>query len=201
MNRPVRTTLVYGMGSALAVVTAAWLFAGLLGWPTAFKLALWMDLGLYAILLARWSGKGPGAVVFPLALLLGAALWPGGYAAFFCLGLAVFSWIRSGICFSATPLRSIAAEIITLAGGAGLMALLGPGSTATWAISIWLFFLVQALYFCLVPAADPSEAVRDAGRIPSNRPAGKPNGYWMKADDRGWNRRRRAGDSATGGPC
>ncbi len=160
MKRPVRTTLIYGLISALAVMPAAWLFAGPIGWPMAFELTLWVDLFIYAVLLARWSGKGLSAIVFPMALLLGTALWPGVYAGFFFLGIGVFSWIRSGICFSGTPVRAVAAEIITIAGGAGLVALLGPGSSITWAVSIWLFFLVQALYFFIIPAAGLSNTIR-----------------------------------------
>lgn len=160
MKRCVRTTLVYAMISALSVMPAAWLLAGPLGWPMAFKLALWADLFGYAVLLARWSGKALSAVVFPLALLMGTALWPGGYTGFFLLGLGMFSWVRSGVCFAGTPLRSIAAEIITVAGSAALVALLNPGSTVIWAVSIWLFFLVQALYFFIVPATGPSNSTR-----------------------------------------
>ena len=156
MKRPVRTTLVFGLISALSVIPAAGLAAGPIGWPMAFKLALWMDIFLYAILLARWSGKGLFSMVFPLVLLLGTALWPGVYTGFFCLGLGVLAWIRSGICFSGTPLRAVAAEIITVIAGTGLVALLRPGASITWAISIWLFFLVQALYFFIVPVTDPS---------------------------------------------
>jgi hypothetical protein len=99
MNRHVRTTLVYGLISALAVMPLAGLLAGPIGWPMAFKLVLWLDLFIYAALLARWSGKGIGAIVVPTALLLGTALWPGVYTGFFFLGLGVFSWIRSGSCF------------------------------------------------------------------------------------------------------
>ena len=160
MNRAVRTTLVYGFISALAVVPATWLLAAPIGWPMAFKLALWADLFIYAVLLARWSGKGLPAIVIPLALMLGTAVWPGVYTGFFFLGLGVLGWIRSGICFSGTPVRASAAEIITLSGGAGLVALLGPGSTVTWSISIWLFFLVQALYFFIVPAVNRPDTAR-----------------------------------------
>jgi hypothetical protein len=162
MKRHVRTTLVYGLISALTVMPAAWSLAGPIGWPMAFKLALWADLSIYAILLARWSGKSPTVVLFPLALLLGTAIWPGVYSGFFFLGLGIFSWIRSGSCFSGTPVRAMAAEVITVGGGAGLVSLLGPGASLTWAIGIWLFFLVQTLYFYLVPASCPANAVGTA---------------------------------------
>ena len=162
MKRSVRTTLVYGLISALTVMPAAWSLAGFVGWPMAFKLALWLDLLGYAALLARWSGKGSRVILFPMALLLGTALWPGVYTGFFFLGLGIFSWIRSGSCFCGTPVRAVAAEVITVGGGAGLVSLLGPGSSVTAAISIWLFFLVQALYFYVVPASCPPGAVGTA---------------------------------------
>jgi hypothetical protein len=160
MKRPVRSTLVFGLISALAVMPAAGMLAALTGWSLAVKLVLWTDLLVYALLLTRWSGTGPGAIVFPMVLLLGTALLPGTHAAFFLLGLGFFSWIRSGICFSATPLRAIAAEIVTIAVGAGLVVLLSPGSTIAWAIGVWLFVLVQALYFFMVPVGGWSAAVR-----------------------------------------
>lgn len=161
MKRCARTTLVYGLISALTVMPAAWLLTGPIGWPMAFKLSLWADLCIYAIFLMRWSGKGIGAIVFPMALLLGTALWPGVYAGFFFLGLGVLSWIRSGCCFCRTPVRAVTAEVITVGGGAGLVALLSPGSTITLAIGIWLFFLVQGIYFYVVPVTDHTGGVRD----------------------------------------
>ncbi len=166
MKRHVRTTLVYGLISALAVMPAASLLAGSIGWPLAFKLVLWLDLFFYAVLLARWSGKGVSVILFPIALLLGTALWPGVYNGFFFLGLGIFSWIRSGSCFCGTPVRAVAAEVITVGGGAGLVSLLGPGASVTWAISIWLFFLVQALYFYMVPASCRPDAVGSAASDP-----------------------------------
>lgn len=156
MKPPVRATLVYGLISALTVMPAATLLAGSIDWSLAFKLLLWADLFVYTRLLTRWGGKGPAAALFPLALLLGAALMPGFHTGFFFLGLGVLCWIRSGICFSNRPVRAVVGETIAVAGGAGLVALLNPGSTIAWAISIWLFFLMQALYFFIVPMINPS---------------------------------------------
>lgn len=154
MKRPVRTTLVFGAASGLAVLPLTLALSGVVGWHLAFKLVLWLDLALYAMLLVRWSGSGIGPALFPLALLLGAVLWPAGAGAFFLLGLGVLSWIRSGVCFTAAPLRALTAEIFTAGGGAGLVALLRPGTPLAWAVGLWLFFLVQALYFYLVPIGE-----------------------------------------------
>jgi len=164
MKRPIRTNLVYGLICALGVVPAASLLAEYTGWATAFQLILWAALCGYAVLLARWSGTGLGSLLLPLALLLGAALWPGIHAAFFFLGLGVFSWVRSGICFNRFPIRAVAAETVTAAGGAGLVTLLSPASSVAWSISIWLFFLMQALYFFIVPVnacTDPGRCSQD----------------------------------------
>ncbi|BBO79983.1 hypothetical protein DSCO28_05490 [Desulfosarcina ovata subsp. sediminis] len=176
MKPPVRTTLVFGLISALAAMPAVGWLAGPVGGSTGFKLIVWLDLLFYALLLTRWGGRHPAAVLFPMVLLLGAALWPGVYTGFFFLSVGVLAWIRSGICFGSTPLRSIMAETICLAGGIGLVALFNPSSTMVWAICIWLFFLMQCLYFFIVPAAkrnkeqepdaDPFEqACRNAHRI------------------------------------
>jgi hypothetical protein len=161
MKRPVRTTIVFALVSAFTVMPAAWLLAGPLGWPMALKLALWTDLACYTVLLARWSGKSPLATLFPLFLLLGAALWPRVTNGFIFLGLGVFGWIRSGICFTRSPLRAVFAEIFTIAIGIGLVALMRPASTLAWAIGIWLFYLVQTLYFFIVPLKNMAARGRD----------------------------------------
>ena len=176
MSRPIRTTVIFGLISTLLIVPAAGLLTRHWGWPAAHKLILWADLALYTLLMVRWSKSRLAPALFPLAILLGAALWPWSYSGFFLLGLGIFSWIRSGICFKAPPLRLITAEIVTVGGGAALVAVMGPISTLSSALTPWLFFLVQALYFFLVPGLagstddtrqpDPFEAaVQEADKL------------------------------------
>lgn len=158
MKSPLRTTLVYGLICALAAMPATGGLAAHFGGSVAFKLVLWTILAGYSLLLARWSGRHPAGILFPLILLLGTAVWPGIDSAFFFLGLGVLCWLRSGICFNHFPLRAMVAETLTAAGGAALVTLLSPASPVAWAVSIWLFFLVQTLYFFIVSPRDRKSA-------------------------------------------
>ena len=174
MRKPIRTTLFFGLLSGILVLTVNWL--RVLPWtpPTLFKLAVWVDLAVYAALLARWSRTRWLDLAAPLGLALGVALWPGTHMGFFLLVLGVFAWIRSGICFNKTPLRALAAELVTLAGGLAWVALWNPRSSLAWALAIWLFFLVQTLYFFIVPLhseadefpppVDPFDQARNAAQ-------------------------------------
>ncbi len=159
MNVPIRATLVYGVVSGLAVMPVAGWLAGPLGGSAAFRLTLWADLLIYAVMLSRWGGIGAVNLLIPMLLLLGAALWPAIHGGFFFLGLGILSWVRSGICFRGAPLRAAAAEIVCTAGGAALVAVFSPTGAVTWAVGIWLFFLMQSLYFFVVPVdAGPADA-------------------------------------------
>lgn len=152
MKKPVRTTIIYAVVSGLAVVPAASALSIYLYWPTAFKLMLWVDLALYGVMMARWSGVRLLPLLFPLTILLGSALWPKTYSSFFILALGVFAWMRSGICFQGAPLRALSAEVLTLGGAAGLLLFFGGHTEVAWALTICLFFLIQSIYFFIVPA-------------------------------------------------
>ena len=173
MNRAVRTTVVYALASGFLVVPMAMLLSRYFYWPGTLKLVLWADLAVYGMLMVRWSGARLLSALFPLLILLGAALWPRSHGGFFILAMGIFSWLRSGVCFKTTPVRALLAEVVTMVGGAGLLLLIGSSSFGAWALNICLFFLIQALYFFMVPlasdrrsrpvAADPFEqAVAEA---------------------------------------
>jgi len=176
MNRAVRTTIVYALTSGFLAVPLAMLLGSYLYWPEALKLVLWAVIAVYGVMMARWGGARLLSVIFPLLILLGAALWPRAHSGFFILALGIFSWVRSGVCFKGTPVRTLMAEVVTMVGGAGLLLLIGSHSHAGWALSICLFFLVQSLYFFIVPVTsnhnNPSttsdsfeEAAEDANKV------------------------------------
>lgn len=161
MNKPVRTTLIFGLVSALALVPVLWYQRAYGARPLALELALWLDLVVYAVMLCRWSRTRLVSVVFPLALLLGVALWPRTHAGFLLMALGIFSWIRSGICFRNAPLRALIAELVTVLGGSMLVALWWPKSTLAWALAVWLFYLVQSIYFYILPSRSGFNQTRE----------------------------------------
>ena len=152
MNKPVRTTIVFALVSGFLALPVSDLLGRFGSYPAAFKWVLWMDLSIYALLLARWSRTRPLSILFPLALLLGAAIWPGTRIGFYALALGVLCWVRSGICFSDTPIRALVAELVTVVGGIVLVGTIGSGSRAAWPLGLCLFILVQALYFYIIPS-------------------------------------------------
>jgi len=158
MKKPIRTTLIFGVLSALCALPIITFSSTHFGWSTPYKLFVFFNVAIYTMLLCQWSKKPITSVLFPLLLVLGVTLWPVGQSGFLLISLAVFGWIRSGICYSANPLRSILAETITLAGGAGFIFILLPNSFFALPIAVWLFCLFQTLYFYIVPGITEHES-------------------------------------------
>jgi hypothetical protein len=85
-----------------------------------------------------------------LLLLLLSAVLIESATAFFFTALVMLSWIRSGIFFKRKPLlKRLGVEMGLGLGSALLVSGATPGVTLVWALGVWLFFLIQALYFVL----------------------------------------------------
>ncbi|UCF90627.1 MAG: hypothetical protein JSW39_20370 [Desulfobacterales bacterium] len=150
---PIRTTIFFGLLGGLTFVPLSLGLNHCVPWPKALALALGCYLAVYGILLVRWSAKSSLQIIIPL-LLLGATVLPGqSIAAFLLLCPGVLSWMRSGICFPTPVVPKIGVEILLAMGGAGLVAVFRPSSPIAWGLGIWLFFLVQSLYFVVFEPA------------------------------------------------
>ena len=148
--KPMRTTLVFGLACGLL----AFFLIGAARWTyfshVLFQGLVWTCLAVYGILLARWSQTPLSRVVFPLALPLLLLLFHSPPQAFFLFCLVVLSWTRSGTCFPNTLAAGLATEIALCFGGAALVAFFCPRSALSWGLGIWLFFLVQSLFFLIL---------------------------------------------------
>ena len=177
-RRPMIATILYGLICAVIFVPVSIVLSYMIYWPEAFRLTIWSYVALYGLLLTRWGKGNPISIVFPLLTLFIFVFWGNSNSAFLLLALGILSWIRSGICFRKSLAEMLGVELLICIGGAALVAYFAPHSTFTWAMGIWLFFLVQSLYFVLTgdvrnkedkPRLDPfDEAKRQAERILSN---------------------------------
>ncbi len=165
MNRisPITATAIFGGAAALLSAGAISLPLHFAAWPARLNTALFLCLAAYAALLARLSGKPGRALAAPLLLLSAVLASADSVTGFVIPAAAGLAWIRSGVCFPGPVVRRAAAEILTMAAGLALCGVLRPSGIAGWALGLWMFFLIQALYFAFVdpaPAQDPRQALR-----------------------------------------
>lgn len=169
-SNPIRSTIIYGLLCGLGLIPISEGLSHVVFWPEALYLTLWMYIAVYSFLLTHWSGQSVSSIIFPLLLILIALFGIDSMSLFWVLASAILGWIRSGICFPQRMRRRIIGELILGLGGAALMLSLTPASTLTWSLAIWMFFLVQALYFVIFETSinvqesiqrDPFEKARE----------------------------------------
>ena len=148
-GRPVRTTVLFGLLAAVAFIPATLTLNLFLPWSQTFCLVLWFFVAFYGFLLARWTGTGLLGIFFPVVLLFLFALLGHSIFGFLLLAMGILSWMRSGVCFPRPWGRSLATELLISLGGGALAIAFFPNSPASWALGIWMFFLIQSLYFFL----------------------------------------------------
>ncbi|RJP94841.1 MAG: hypothetical protein C4518_02435 [Desulfobacteraceae bacterium] len=149
-RQPVRTTIFYGLICALMFIPLGMFFERTALWPVFFRVTIFAFLAAYAFILANWTNKRRISVIFPLLFLFLFIFGQSSTAAFLLLCLGMLSWIRSGVCFQNAFPKSLGGEILFSIGGGALVAYFSPYSTVTWALGIWMFFLVQSLYFIVM---------------------------------------------------
>jgi len=148
--KPIRLTIIWGLIGGLIYIPLCSALNIIMFWPQGFRLSFWILLSGYAVLLSRWASRPLRSIYLPLLLLLLSAFLIEPATVFLFTALAILSWIRSGICFKKRPLlKRLGAEAgLCLAGGLLVYGAV-PGGTPVWALGVWLFFLIQALYFVL----------------------------------------------------
>ena len=146
--KPIRSTIAWGLISGLIYLPLSLIFNSMAFWPLSFQLLLWTLLAGYGVLLSCWASKPLASVALPLLLLLFAAFLIQSTATFLLAALGMLSWMRSGICFNQTSVvkRFVAETGLGLSSGLPVAASV-PAATLTGTLGVWLFFLIQALYF------------------------------------------------------
>ena len=171
LKHPIRNTIFYGLFCGLSFVPLSLTLNAFISWSSAICLTLLLFLAGYTILLNLWGNKFQISTVFPLLLLIPAIFLTDAITVFFILALMVISWIRSGICFQKPGVSGLAVELLLCFLGAILVMMFTPGSVFAWTLGVWMFFLVQALYFVFFEYPDnqqkesiPMDAFEQASR-------------------------------------
>ena len=157
--KPIRSTIIWGLIGGLLYIPLCVALSRFMLWPVSFQVSLWVLLAGYGVLLSRWAPESLRSISLPLLLLFLAAFFIRSTSAFLFISLVMLSWIRSGICFKEKPfLKRFGAEIgLGLATGL-LVSGAVPAAAIAGALGIWLFFLIQALYFVLFDYRSDPEA-------------------------------------------
>ena len=149
-STPIRSTIVWGLVGGLFYFPLCSAFSLVVFRPLNIQLTLWILLSGYAVLLSRWASRPLKSIGLPLLLLLPALFLIESATAFLFAAFVVLSWIRSGICFKRKPVMKRLAVETALSLGSGLLVFGAvPEVTPVWALGVWLFFLIQALYFVI----------------------------------------------------
>jgi hypothetical protein len=179
-HHPIRTTILFGLLCGLAFIPVNLALNYVVRGPSVNHLILWLYAAGYSLLLARWSKNSILSTGFPLLLLLAMAFQVDSMAAFYLISSVIISWIRSGICFKNISALQWAVELLLCAFGGILVMVFTPVSAFAWMLGIWMFFLIQSLYFVIfenrviIPQdqseADPFESASRAAETILSRP-------------------------------
>jgi hypothetical protein len=145
----IRKTIFYGLIWGLAFIPICVTLNLALDASYAIGLALWLCVAGDAILMSRWSNSSLSSLTFPLMLLFLAIFLVKSVTAFWLLALLVIGWIRSGICFQTSPASRLGVEVVLIITGCFLAGAFTFGSTLAASLGVWMFFLMQALYFVI----------------------------------------------------
>ena len=157
LQRPILTTILFGLICGISFFPLNLVWNHMLIRPNAICLTLWLFTAGYAVLLCRWSNQRLLSVSYPVLFLFLTVFLVQSIDAFYFLALAIISWIRSGLCYQEHGRRiRLVVELLICAAGGALVTVFTPGSTLAWALGIWLFFLLQALYFAVFDSKTPS---------------------------------------------
>ena len=139
-------TMLFGLFCGLIFVPFMRGAMSILPWMYAFRLMFWGYLACYTIGLALWSKDKLKLVILPLFILLSMSILEQSHIVFWLLYLGMFSVIRSSL-LQPSFLRILITEAVLCLGGGILVYGMNPQTNLAWALGVWMFFLIQSLYF------------------------------------------------------
>ncbi len=149
-------TIIYGIICSILYIPFILTLSHLGMQFDGFNLILYCFVILYALLLCKFAQKQLISVFFPMLFFGITGYWVESRIGYIILSFILLTWIRTSICFDKFSIKSIIVEGFVSLIGACLFILLNPYTNLTWAIGIWLFFLLQTIYTILTPLPNHS---------------------------------------------
>jgi hypothetical protein len=146
--------MLFGLSCGLMFVPFMRGIMSVLPWMYAFRLMLWGYLMCYTIGLAVLNKSEAKLVVFPLCILLSMSVLEQSHLVFWLLYLGIFSVIRGSL-LQPSFLKMLITEAVFCLGGGILVYSMNPQTNVAWALGIWMFFLIQSLYFVTWNGSQP----------------------------------------------
>lgn len=147
---PVAASVIFAAAAALIFAAVTSLPLRHIQRTTALNTALFIELAAYAGFLGALNKERRRDLFAPFITLSAVLVVAGTVTNFVVPAAATLSWIRSGICLPGPTLRRVFAEAIFCPAGLALAWALQPPGLYGWTLSVWLFWLIQALYFLVV---------------------------------------------------
>jgi len=168
--KPLVKTVLYGLAAGVIFAPLVALAGRAVDFRIAFGLALVIVYSGYGVLLTRWGAGRLSGLLYPMLVLLLGAVFVPTVSGIFLMGMGIFSWMRSGVCFIENGRGRLLSELVlSIGGGLWTLYLVSPQfSPVDWAMGIWLFFLIQSLYF-LVPGNWADKRIGDTDPFESAR--------------------------------
>ena len=148
-QHPIRATILFGLICGLSFIPANLVLNVVLDGPNVICLTLWLYAAGYSLLMSHWRKQSNQSIVFPLLLLFVLSFQVDSIASFFLIFFVVIGWVRSGICFRVPCGKKLLVELLLFVLGAIQAAVFTPGSAVDWVLAIWMFFLIQSIYFVI----------------------------------------------------
>ncbi len=157
-SKYVRQTIVWGIICGLMYVPGVYFALRFFSAEISIRLVLWLFISGYVVLLCRGARVNRGHVGIFLVMLFGSVFFISSFTGYILFGMLVFSFLRTGVCFTQNRLSGGLTEILlTFAAGVTIAKYCGD-SLVSQAMGVWMFFLLQSIFFIVFPSENKKES-------------------------------------------
>ncbi|MBF0102090.1 MAG: hypothetical protein HQK77_14400 [Desulfobacterales bacterium] len=161
-HHPIRMTLFMGLVFAILFIPFIVIVGQLLNIKYAIQATLWCYTTLYVLYLTKYLQLRIHLIVFPLFFAGIMIISNLTFNQYILLLAGMIGWIRSGL---SKQKHRIIVEIIIFSVTGVWFSQVVAGHRMMWCLNIWMFFLIQSLYFVFDDAKSSDQFKVEAGQL------------------------------------